>query len=147
MITYELCVLLRVMPKLELATTLKRISSSIFDKSGIIRNIENLGTRDMPYKTSNHGVVYNKASYFIMEFNAPPACIDDLKEEYARDIDIIRRRIYKKELDPIPECTLHEELQPPPYRPDVQEMIKNARKYDKPRFNYNTGLDYYPFQK
>lgn len=77
----------------------------------------------------------------------PTAKLEELKDELGRDIDIIRRRVYKQvELKPT-ECTLHEELQPPPYRKDVQELIEQSRKLDKPKFNYNTGLNYYPFQK
>ncbi|KAF2884617.1 hypothetical protein ILUMI_21553 [Ignelater luminosus] len=147
MITYELMLLLRIMPKPELVSTLKRTAESIYNKGGIIRKIENLGTKDMPYKTSVHGVVYNKASYYLMEFNVPPSSLHDILDEYGRDIDIIRRRIYKKAEPEYQECTLHEELQPAPYRKNVQELITQARKLDKPKFQYNTGLDYYPFQK
>ncbi|XP_017775102.1 PREDICTED: probable 28S ribosomal protein S6, mitochondrial [Nicrophorus vespilloides] len=147
MITYELCLLLRVMPKKELAATLKRTATAIFDKSGFIRKIENLGTRDMPYKTSSHGVVYNKASYFLIEMNVPPSTVEELKEEYSRDVDIIRRRVYKKIPPSEAECTLHEEMLPAPYRKDVQELIASSKKLQKPRFSYNSGLDYYPFQK
>lgn len=148
MITYELCLLLRTMPKTQLKSTLKRTAQAIFDKGGIIRRIENMGTRDMPYKTSVHGVVYNKASYYLMEFNASPQHIETLAEEYGRDIDIIRKRIYKKQaiLEEIA-CTLEDEMQPPPYRKDVQELIAKAETLKKPNFSYNSGLDYYPFQK
>lgn len=82
-----------------------------------------------------------------MEFNAPPSSLEDLSEEYGRDVDIIRQRIYKVKEEPHQECTLHEELQPAPYRKDVQDLIAEARKLDKPKFKYNSGLDYYPFQK
>ncbi|KAJ8950158.1 hypothetical protein NQ314_008011 [Rhamnusium bicolor] len=147
MITYELLMLLRSVPKPELKTILKRTANAIFDKGGFIRKLENLGTREMPYKTSAHGVVYDRASYFLYEFNVPPSSIDKLFDEYGRDIDIIRRRIYKKKEAETFECTLHDELQPPPYRKNVQDLIAEARKLDKPKFKYNTGLDYYPFQK
>ena len=86
-------------------------------------------------------------SYFLMEFNAPPVYIDQLLDEYSRDVDIVRRRIYKKKEAEAFECTLHEDMLPPPYRKSVQKLIEEARKSDKPRYNYNTGLDYYPFQK
>lgn len=130
----------------QLAVTLKRTAETIFEKGGIIRKLENMGIKDMPYKTSIHGIVHRKASYFFMEFNIPPAKIEDLLEEYARDVDIIRRRIYKKQPEDDFECTLHEEMQPPPYRKNVQELMKSVKTSDK-KFNYNTGLDYYPFQK
>ncbi|XP_044269285.1 probable 28S ribosomal protein S6, mitochondrial [Tribolium madens] len=147
MITYELCLLYRIMPKAELASVVKRTANAIFEKGGFIRKLENLGTRDMPHKTSMHGQVHHKASYFLIEFNAPPTCIDNLLDEYVRDVDIIRKRIYKKqEIAPF-ECTLHEDMLPPPYRKSVQELIAQTKKTDKPKYEYNTGLDYYPFQK
>lgn len=77
----------------------------------------------------------------------PPPKIEDFFDETGRDVDIIRRRIYKKQHLAQVECTLDEELQPPPYRKSVQNLVKEARKLDKPKFEYNTGLDYYPFQK
>ncbi|KAK5642699.1 hypothetical protein RI129_008866 [Pyrocoelia pectoralis] len=147
MITYELMILFRLMSKPELVNTLKRTAQTLYNRGGIIRKLENLGTRDMPFKISSHGVVYNKASYYLFIFNSPPASIPDLLDEYERDIDIIRRKIFKQETPEFKECTLHEELQPPPYRKSVQELIAQARKLDKPKFKYNTGLDYYPFQK
>ncbi|XP_022911463.1 small ribosomal subunit protein bS6m isoform X2 [Onthophagus taurus] len=131
----------------ELTTSLKRTANTIFEKGGVIRKIENLGTRDMPHKQSAHGVVYKQASYFMIEFNAPPKDLADIDEQYSRDIDIIRRRIYKKQKEESIECTLHEEMLPPLYRKSVQELVQQARKLDKPKFKYNSGLDYYPFQK
>lgn len=82
-----------------------------------------------------------------MEFSAPPATLEDLSEEYGRDVDIIRKTIIKVTEPVTEECTLHEELQAPPYRKDVQDLVAEARKLDKPKFKYNSGLDYYPFQK
>lgn len=71
----------------------------------------------------------------------------NLKDELKRDVDIIRQNIFKKN-EPIDfECTLHEELQPPPYRKDVQELMELVKKKQKPRFEYHTGMEYYPFQK
>lgn len=77
----------------------------------------------------------------------PPANLDDFLEETVRDVDIIRRSLYRVKVPEEQPCTLEEELQPPPYRKNVQDLIEQARKLDKPKFEYNTGLDYYPFQK
>ncbi|KAK9703671.1 Ribosomal protein S6 [Popillia japonica] len=66
MITYELCLLLRVMPKSELVSALKRTANTIFLKGGIIRKLESLGTKHIPSKTSSHGLVHNKARYLLL---------------------------------------------------------------------------------
>jgi hypothetical protein len=55
-------------------------------------------------------------SYFLFEFICPPASLRDLQEEYSRDVDIVRRRIFRLETPEEFECTLHEEMQPPAYR-------------------------------
>lgn len=64
----------------EIFSTLKRTAESIFDKGGVIRKIENLGARDLPFKMSEHGQVYRQGNYFLMTFDSPPNAISDLHE-------------------------------------------------------------------
>ncbi|XP_046751894.1 probable 28S ribosomal protein S6, mitochondrial [Diprion similis] len=144
--TYEVSMLLRVMPKTEIVSTLKRTANTIFSTGGIIRKIDSLGLKKMPYKTSAHSLVHKEANYFVIYFDAPPSKIVDLDEAFSRDVDIVRRRIYKQDYEPPGACTLADEIKPPAYRSEVQKMMEIAEKTKK-KFNYNTGLDYYPFQK
>ncbi|XP_013185625.1 small ribosomal subunit protein bS6m [Amyelois transitella] len=147
---YELSLMLRAMPKPELKTTLTRISHAIFNRGGIIKNIENLGFRKMPYKTSAHGLVHREANYIIFKIDTGTQTVADLKEEYSRDVDIIRQRVFRVQEDSDHACTLETEMLPPAYREEVQKMIEvgktqvNRFTY---KFKYNSGLDYYPFQK
>ncbi|XP_046433162.1 probable 28S ribosomal protein S6, mitochondrial [Neodiprion virginianus] len=145
--TYELAMLLRVMPKTDIVSTLKRTANTIFSTGGIIRKIDSLGFKKMPFKTSAHSLVHREANYFIIYFDAPPSKIFDLDEAFGRDVDVVRRRIYKQDSEPPEPCTLADEIKPPPYRSEVQKMLEMAKKAKKPQFSYNTGLDYYPFQK
>ncbi|XP_067013524.1 small ribosomal subunit protein bS6m [Anabrus simplex] len=145
--TYEMPLLLRIMSRSEVVSTLRRTADAIFEKGGIIRQINNLGTRELPFKMSAHGMVHKKGSYFMFQFDVPPSSLGDLAERYGRDVDIIKRRIYKVEEEPEFECTLEEEMRPPAYRKEVQEMMAIGEKKHRPRFKYNSGLDYYPFQK
>lgn len=147
---YELALMLRAMPKPELKTTLKRISHAIFDRGGIIRTIENLGFRALPYKTSAHNLVHREANFMVFKIDTPTQILNDLKEEYSRDVDIIRQRIFKLQEQNDHSCTLETELLPPAYREEVQKMIEVGKTQINPfthKFNYNSGLDYYPFQK
>ncbi|XP_013106295.1 small ribosomal subunit protein bS6m [Stomoxys calcitrans] len=145
--SYELFLVLRQMSRPELVSALKRTAESILDKGGIIRSLQNLGSRALPYKVSGQGLVHREGTYFTINFDVAPTKIADMKEEFSRDVDIIRRNVYKMEEPEKYECTLHEEMLPPAYRKDVQEMIEIAKKKQKPKYNYNSGLDYYPFQK
>ncbi|XP_059060223.1 small ribosomal subunit protein bS6m [Achroia grisella] len=147
---YEFALMLRAMPKSELKTTLKRISHAIFDRGGIIRNIENLGFRTMPYKTSAHGLVHREANYIVFKVDTPALSVTDLKEEYSRDVDIIRQRVFRMQDESNHSCTLEDELLPPAYREEVQQMIEIGKSQVNRftyKFKYNSGLDYYPFQK
>lgn len=147
---YELALMLRAMPKAELKTSLKRISHAIFDRGGIIRSIENLGFRALPYKTSGHGLVHREANYFVIKMDTGTKAVTDLHEEYKRDVDVIRQRIFRTQEASDTTCTLEEELLPPAYREEVQKMMEvgktQVNRFTK-KFTYNSGLDYYPFQK
>ncbi|XP_014289458.1 small ribosomal subunit protein bS6m [Halyomorpha halys] len=148
--SYELALLTRTLSKPDIVGILKRTANSIFDCGGFIRSIENLGRRPMPFKTSIHGVVHREANYFILLFDAPPSKLDALKHEYNRDVDIIRSKIYKVQPeDSNHECNIQEEMKPAPYRSEVIKMMEEIKKKEerRPKFKYNTGFDYYPFQK
>ncbi|KAL1139160.1 hypothetical protein AAG570_009220 [Ranatra chinensis] len=147
--SYELTLLLKILPKNELAVILKRAASAIFNTGGIIRRIDNLGSRSTPYKTSSHGFVHKEASYFVIEFDAPPAKLDSLLEEYNRDVDIIRNRIFKTNDESSFECTIDQESKPAPYRSEIIKMLEEVKKKAarQRKYKYNCGLDYYPFQK
>lgn len=130
-----------------MVSTLKRTAETILNKGGIIRKLENLGTRALPYKMSEHGLVHRTGSYFLMHFDCSTNLIADVREEYGRDIDIVRANVFKVEEPAAIECTLDEELLPPAYRKDVIKMMEVAKKRDKPKYDQKSGLDYYPFQK
>ncbi|XP_075226552.1 mitochondrial ribosomal protein S6 [Lycorma delicatula] len=144
---YDVTLLMRVMPKIELASALKRVAGNIFDKGGIIRRIDNIGQKPMPYKISKSSVPYREACYFIMEFHYPPNHIAALHQAFIRDVDVIRSQIFEKPNYPKQECTFEEEMKPAPYRSEVQEMIANRKirgtRFTK-NFAYNNGLDYNP---
>lgn len=92
-------------------------------------------------------MVHKIGSHFVLEFDSSPKLIADLKEEYGRDIDIVRRHIFRITPNEKSECTLHDELLPPAYRKDVIEMINIGNQDKKKEYKYNSGFDYYPFQK
>lgn len=146
--------------------TLKRTAEAIFQRGGFIRKIDNLGPRELPFKISEHGLVHRTGTSFIVKFDVswigkfksrrklsfinlqvPPPAIQDLREEFGRDVDIIRRHVFKVEEPEKVSCTLHEELLPPAYRKEVIEMINVAKRKQKVKYPHNSGLSYYPFQK
>ncbi len=49
---YELCLILRPMNRTELFDSLRRAGKMIYEHKGLISKIENLGTRQLPFKMS-----------------------------------------------------------------------------------------------
>lgn len=141
--------LIRVMKKPELVATLKRTAETIFNTGGFIRKIENCGVKALPCKTSAHGHVHREANHFFIYFDVPPKEVESILDKCNRDIDIVRLKIFKQNTPFKVECTFHEEMLPPPYRPSVQKLMEQANKQrnSKREFKYNSGLDYYPFNK
>lgn len=126
---------------------MRRTADAIFDKGGFIRQVDNLGFRNLPYKVSVHGLVHRTGNAFVVKFDVPPTALQDLVEEYGRDVDIVKRHIFKDEQPSRFACTLHEEMMPPAYRKEVIKMMSIAKKKQKEKYPMNTGLSYYPFQK
>ncbi|BET01172.1 ribosomal protein, S6 [Nesidiocoris tenuis] len=94
-------------------------------------------------------VALGTVSYFVVSFTAPPSKLPVIEDECRRDVDVIRKRIYKAVEPDSHDCRIEEEIKPAPYRLEVVQMIEEARKREakKPSFKFNTGLDYYPFQR
>lgn len=55
----------------EVVSTLKRVTSTIFNTGGFIRKIDNLGLKPIPYKTRAHGHVYKEAKYDMLGIFLP----------------------------------------------------------------------------
>ncbi|KAL0103608.1 hypothetical protein PUN28_017706 [Cardiocondyla obscurior] len=147
--TYEMPLLLRIMKKPELIQTLKRTAEAIFSTGGFIRKMENCGVKSLPFKLSAHGHVHRQANHFFIYFDAPPQELNQILDKCNRDMDVVGIKIYKQNEPSNKECTFHEEMLPPPYRPSVQKLMEIAKKQNrnKHEFKYNNGLDYYPFNK
>lgn len=130
--SYELALILKTMSKPELIATLMRAGEGILQRGGIIRHLENLGTKELPFRMRAHNQSHMKGSYFIFHFESSPTIIDDLKDLCLRDIDVVRPSIVLTSVKAATfTCTLDEELKPPAYRPSVQELLKHKYKRGK----------------
>ncbi|XP_051840881.1 sodium/myo-inositol cotransporter isoform X2 [Antechinus flavipes] len=79
----------------ETATALKRTLQALLDKGAIVRNLENLGERALPYKISIHNQRHHRGWYFLVDFYAPTTAVESIMGHLNRDIDVIRPNIVK----------------------------------------------------
>ncbi|XP_005108269.3 28S ribosomal protein S6, mitochondrial [Aplysia californica] len=92
--TYELAVIFRALQRPELSQAVKRCCTNILDKGGIIRGMENLGEKPLPYRMRAHGSRFYEGNYILIQFDGATSLPTQLHEELRRDTDVIRRNVY-----------------------------------------------------
>ncbi|XP_041911821.1 28S ribosomal protein S6, mitochondrial isoform X1 [Arvicola amphibius] len=96
----------RLLPKQpETAAALKRTLESLMDRGAIVRNLESLGERTLPYRISSHGQQHSRGGYFLVDFYAPTSAVDGILDHLTRDIDVVRPNVVKHPLtQEVTEC-------------------------------------------
>ncbi|XP_077198753.1 small ribosomal subunit protein bS6m [Paroedura picta] len=101
---YEMALILKAMQRAEVAATLKRTVEALMKRGAVVRNLENLGERTLPYKISRHNECHTRGGYFLIDFNSSTATISDVLEHLERDIDVIKSAVLKHDAKKAEEC-------------------------------------------
>uniref|UniRef100_A0A8I3WSX1 Small ribosomal subunit protein bS6m n=1 Tax=Callithrix jacchus TaxID=9483 RepID=A0A8I3WSX1_CALJA len=131
---YELALILKAMQRPETAAALKRTIEALMDRGAIVRDLENLGERALPYRISAHNQQYNSGGNFQPEqvtWPYPTSSARDLpvydgtKRRYGKTRKV-SWRIFSKETTAINVTTrLVHELQS--YIPRTETMSSGCR--------------------
>lgn len=95
---YELVLILKAMQRPETASALKRTLETLLARGAVVRALENLGERVLPYKMHAHNQKHSRGGYFVVDFHAPPTLVETIMEHLSRDTDVIRPNIVKHPL-------------------------------------------------
>ncbi|KAM9671122.1 small ribosomal subunit protein bS6m isoform 1-T1 [Dama dama] len=96
---------LRCLEEPETAAALKRTLEALMDRGAVVRNLENLGERALPYKMSAHSQRHTRGGYFLVDFYAPTTTVESIMEHLSRDTDVIRPNVVKHPLtQKVKEC-------------------------------------------
>ncbi|KAM7065168.1 small ribosomal subunit protein bS6m [Acridotheres tristis] len=101
---YELALIVKAMQRPETAAVLKRSIEALLERGAIVRNLENLGERSLPYKISKHKERHKRGGYFLIDLEAPPCTVSPLMDHLGRDIDVISRVFVKRPSAKAGEC-------------------------------------------
>ncbi|TRZ10199.1 hypothetical protein HGM15179_016910 [Zosterops borbonicus] len=102
---YELALIVKAMQRPETAAVLKRTVEALMERGAVVRNLENLGERSLPYKISKHKERHKRGGYFLIDLEAPPSIVSPMMEHLGRDIDVIRRAFLRHPLAKAEECS------------------------------------------
>ncbi|XP_010143669.1 PREDICTED: 28S ribosomal protein S6, mitochondrial [Buceros rhinoceros silvestris] len=89
----------------ETAAVLKRTVEALMERGAVVRNLENLGERSLPYKISKHKERHRRGGYFLIDLEGPPSIVSTMMDHLGRDIDVIRPTFIKYPVSKTEECT------------------------------------------
>ncbi|XP_059215530.1 28S ribosomal protein S6, mitochondrial [Centropristis striata] len=96
---YQLALILKAMQRPATAATLRRSVESLMERGAVVRDIENLGERLLPYKITKHNERHSRGSYFLIDFYAAPDILTGLLNHLHRDVDVVRPTVLKNETE------------------------------------------------
>ncbi|XP_039376808.1 28S ribosomal protein S6, mitochondrial isoform X5 [Mauremys reevesii] len=102
---YERAMILKAMQRPEMASALKRTIEALMERGAVVRNLENLGERSLPYRISKHNQDHRKGGYFLVDFDGPPTIVSTMMDHLGRDVDVIRPTFLKHPVSKTEECS------------------------------------------
>lgn len=94
---YELALILKVMQRPETAAALRRTVETLMERGAVVRDLENLGEKLLPYKITKHNQRHSRGTYFLVDFYAAPSILTSLMDHLHRDVDVVRPAVLRKE--------------------------------------------------
>ncbi|XP_053732105.1 28S ribosomal protein S6, mitochondrial [Synchiropus splendidus] len=94
---YELALILKAMQRPETAAALRRTVETLVERGAVVRGLENLGERLLPYKMNKHNQRHSRGAYFLIDFYAAPSILTGLMNHLHRDVDVVRPAVLKKD--------------------------------------------------
>ncbi|KAG9344432.1 hypothetical protein JZ751_011102 [Albula glossodonta] len=94
---YELSLILRAMQRPQVASVLRRTVETLIERGAVVRGLESLGERSLPYKISKHGLRHTRGGYFLVDFHATPTILPEFLDYLERDVDVVRQTVLKNE--------------------------------------------------
>lgn len=92
---YELALILKSMQRPETAAALRRTVETLMERGAVVRDLENLGERLLPYKIKKHNQGHSQGAYFLIDFYASPNIVTGLMDHLHRDVDVVRPTVLK----------------------------------------------------
>ncbi|XP_071955846.1 small ribosomal subunit protein bS6m-like [Antedon mediterranea] len=88
---YELSLIMRALERPTLVEAMKRVVSELINQGAIVRGMESLGERQLPYTMMAHAQKFYYGHYFILDIEASTRLCHNINPYFKRDIDIIRK--------------------------------------------------------
>ncbi|KAL5503264.1 hypothetical protein EMCRGX_G010186 [Ephydatia muelleri] len=95
MVQYEVALILRSVPTAELSQLLKKTLSVVLDQGAVLRKVENLGERQLPYRMRAHSKYFQDGRYLVFNMDASPQMAITIRNKLRANADTIRTTLLK----------------------------------------------------
>ncbi|XP_053397648.1 probable 28S ribosomal protein S6, mitochondrial [Mercenaria mercenaria] len=103
--SYEAALIIRsALDRPQLKTVVKAACQQIMNEGGLIKQLENLGHRELPHITRAHKLKHTHGNYFCIQFNSSSDAMCGIAQKYKHTKEIVRYGILKKEEEPRRPC-------------------------------------------
>ncbi|OWA55579.1 hypothetical protein BV898_19966 [Hypsibius exemplaris] len=86
---HEFVIITKLCARADAVTIVKRLARNIWERKGLIRDIEYLGNLKFPTKKLAHDQFHWRGLHWILKADIPVVALSDLQDEWKRDIDLI----------------------------------------------------------
>ncbi|XP_029306017.1 small ribosomal subunit protein bS6m [Cottoperca gobio] len=94
---YELALILKAMQRPATTAALRRTVETLMERGAVVRDLENLGERVLPFKITKHNQIHVRGTYFMVDFYAAPNILTSFLDHLNRDVDVVRPTVLKKD--------------------------------------------------
>ncbi|KXJ09762.1 28S ribosomal protein S6, mitochondrial [Exaiptasia diaphana] len=92
---YELILISRILGREGFAHLLRQTCTSIMDKGGVVRKLENLGQQRLPQRMRAHAEWHHIGRYFLFDFELSTHQLPQFEKELKTDPEVIQNGIVK----------------------------------------------------
>lgn len=78
-------------------TALKYVCQNFLEEGGLIRNIENLGHRELPNGMRAHKKRHSHGNYFCIQFESSVEAMEEINKKCSRTKEVIRCNILREQ--------------------------------------------------
>eukprot|EP00053_Salpingoeca_punica_P004657 m.50189 g.50189 ORF g.50189 m.50189 type:complete len:156 (+) comp12886_c0_seq2:30-497(+) len=93
--SYELSLILRKADKKSLVDLLTRLSSTVLQRGGLIRDASDMGNSVLPYRMRAHLEYHDRGRYAFLKMDCSPQTVKELGETIRIDKDVIRHNFVR----------------------------------------------------
>lgn len=103
--SYEIAVIVRsALDRPQLKDVMKSACKHIIKEGGLVKQMENLGHRELPHPAKAHSMKHTHGHYFCIQFDSGTKTMSKIAEIYKQTPEIVRIGIVKLQPEPRRPC-------------------------------------------